>query len=114
MAQPSRESDPLLKELEKLERLSNFNSPAVRSTTNTKSPSISDSLDSLIASLKDAKSAVQAGGMPEEYAGELSKAVEDRKREVEERKETTTKFISILRSGKSGEGRDLEQLYKFS
>jgi len=85
MAQASKETDPLLKELDKLERLSNFTSSAIRSTTKTKSPSISDSLDSLIASLRDAKQAAELGQAPEEYVGGLSKAVDDRKREVEER-----------------------------
>ncbi|KDQ18524.1 hypothetical protein BOTBODRAFT_28908 [Botryobasidium botryosum FD-172 SS1] len=99
MAQTSKEADPLLKELDKLERLSSFTSSAIRSTTKTKSPSISDSLDSLIASLKDAKQAAETGQAPEEYVGGLSSAVDDRKREVEERQKEI--HSSLARFGRA-------------
>jgi hypothetical protein len=83
-----------LKELTKLEKLSNG-----------KAPSILDSLDALLRSLQDAKEAIQAGDTYEPLQA-LAQVVETRKKEVDDRQKEV--YSTLSRFGKA-----LDKVTKF-
>ncbi|TCD64437.1 hypothetical protein EIP91_004082 [Steccherinum ochraceum] len=86
--------DGPLKELAKLEKLvSNSN------TAKGKAPSVSDSLEALLLSLKEAKERVQGGtASPETYTS-LAKTVESTKKDVDDRQKEV--YNSLARYGKA-------------
>ena len=86
--------DAPLKELAKLEKLiSNSSGPK------GKSPSISDSLESLLLSLRDAKQRLQNGADTAEVHLSLSKSVEASKKDVDDRQKEM--YNSLARYGKA-------------
>ncbi|TFK29891.1 ubiquitin-protein ligase E3 [Coprinopsis marcescibilis] len=82
--------DGPLKELTKLERLT---------TTKGKGVSVPDTLDSLLKSLQEAKDAVAHNGVNPAQVRELSKTIETKKKEVEDRQKET--YSSMSRFGKA-------------
>ncbi|KAH9934803.1 CTLH/CRA C-terminal to lish motif domain-containing protein [Fomitopsis serialis] len=72
--------DGPLKELGRLQKLVSDSS-----SSKGKSPSVNDSLDSLLQSLREVKDRLQVGTATDETLTILSKTVETRKREVDER-----------------------------
>lgn len=99
--------EPIYKELDKLDALFELSSPALPNTgstkkTKNKSKSIQTSLDTLLASLRDAKTRLSddAGeGTSEEVALAVSAAVELSKKEIEERQKEV--YNSLNRMGKA-------------
>ena len=85
--------DTLLKELGKLEKLTSGTSPK------GKAPSIIESLDSLLESLREVKDRFQAGTATEDTLGVLSKTIEARKKEIDEKQKEI--YNSLQRYGKS-------------
>ena len=86
--------DATLKELVKLEKLvSNSNG------AKGKSPSISDSLESLLLSLKEAKQRIEDGVDSVDTYTNLSKTVEGTKKDVDERQKEV--YNSLSRYGKA-------------
>jgi DNA repair exonuclease SbcCD ATPase subunit len=81
-----------LKELAKLEKLTDR-------TAKGKSPSISDSLDSLLQSLRDVKDRLQAGTETQDTFGQLAVAVDTRKKEMEDKQKEI--YSSLSRFGKA-------------
>ncbi|KAJ7470712.1 CTLH/CRA C-terminal to lish motif domain-containing protein [Mycena latifolia] len=85
--------DGPLKELAKLEKLT------AGASGKGKSPSITDSLDSLLHSLREARNAVQTGPAPSGLFLQLSQTVELKKKEVEDREKEI--YTSVSRFGKA-------------
>ena len=81
-----------LKELAKLEKLTDKTSAKGKS-------SISDSLDSLLQSLRDVKDRLQAGTETQDTYGQLAVAVEARKKEMEDKQKEI--YSSLSRFGKA-------------
>ncbi|KAJ6596838.1 hypothetical protein DFH09DRAFT_1272396 [Mycena vulgaris] len=82
--------DGPLKELAKLEKLT---------AGKGKSPSIADSLDSLLYSLREARDGIQASPAPSDLLLQLSQTVDLKKKEVEDRQREI--YTSISRFGKA-------------
>lgn len=82
-----------LKELAKLEKLTD------NVSAKGKSPSVSESLDSLLQSLLDVKDRLEAGTETEDTFGQLGLTVEARKKEVDERLKEV--YSSLSRVGKA-------------
>jgi chromosome segregation ATPase len=82
-----------LKELNKLERLTANSSPK------GKSPSVTDSLDSLLQSLNEAKGHIQEGSMSIDTFEQLAQTMEARKKEVDDRQKEI--YGSLSRFGKA-------------
>ena len=82
-----------LKELAKLEKLTD------KVSVKGKSPSISDSLDSLLQSLCDVKDRLNAGTQTQDTFGQLAVTVEARKKEIEDKQKEI--YSSLSRLGKS-------------
>jgi hypothetical protein len=82
-----------LKELAKLEKLTD------KVSVKGKSPSISDSLDSLLQSLHDVKDRLHAGTQTQDTFGQLAVTVEARKKEIEDKQKEI--YSSLSRFGKS-------------
>ena len=82
--QPTFTMDASLKELTKLETLT---------AADGKSPSIIDSLDSLLGSLREAKEEL-VGNCTEERLNQLTQAIESKKREVEDRQKEVYSALS--------------------
>jgi hypothetical protein len=87
--------DGALKELVKLEKLTSNSSLSAKG----KSPAINDSLDSLLQTLYGYKKRVESGSSSEEELRELTKTVEARKKEIDERQKEV--YNSLLRYGKA-------------
>lgn len=87
--------DGPLKELAKLEKLTDF-SPR---TSKGKVSSVADSLDSLLDALHDVKQRIEAGTASEEVVMDLTNIVEERKKEIEERQKEV--YGAINRYGKA-------------
>ncbi|KAJ7156026.1 hypothetical protein C8R43DRAFT_1087387 [Mycena crocata] len=85
--------DGPLKELAKLEKLT------AGASGKGKSPSISDSLDSLLHSLREARDAIQPGAASPDLLLQLSQTVELKKKEVEDRQKEI--YSSVSRLGKA-------------
>jgi hypothetical protein len=85
--------DGPLKELAKLEKLT------AKSSTKGKAPSITDSLDSLLEYLKEAKAVVENGTSNEETFIHLAHTVDARKKEVDDRQKEV--YGSLSRFGKA-------------
>jgi phage-related minor tail protein len=81
-----------LKELAKLEKLT-------AKSAKGKSTSVDDSLNSLLQSLYEAKARMEAEGVSEEAAEQLSQMVEARKKEVDDRQKEL--YNSLSRLGKA-------------
>ncbi|KAJ7709957.1 CTLH/CRA C-terminal to lish motif domain-containing protein [Mycena rosella] len=84
--------DGPLKDLAKLERLTGASGKG-------KSPSVADSLDSLLHSLREARNAIEPGPVPPDLLSELSQTVELRKKEVDERQKDI--YNSVFRVGRA-------------
>ncbi|KAF8797979.1 hypothetical protein BYT27DRAFT_7228586 [Phlegmacium glaucopus] len=82
--------DASLKELTKLETLT---------AAKGKSPCLTDSLDSLLGSLQEAKEAFLVGNCTEEQLNQLTQTIESKKREVEERQKEV--YTVLSRFGKT-------------
>lgn len=82
-----------LKELARLEKLT------ATASAKGKSPSIADSLDSLLQSLREAKDLIEAGAPVEEQLPLLAQAVETRKKEIDDRQKEV--YSSISKFGKA-------------
>lgn len=82
-----------LKELAKLEKLTE------KTSAKSKSPSISDSLDSLLQSLRDTKERLEAGTDTQDTFTQLASTVEQRKKEVDDRQKEI--YSSLSRFGKA-------------
>jgi len=99
--------DAPLKELAKLEKLvSNSN------TAKGKAPSISDSLESLLLSLRDAKERIQSGADSTTTYATLSKTVDSTKKDVDERQKEV--YNSLARYGKALDKRFTAPLPSYS
>ncbi|KAJ7097975.1 CTLH/CRA C-terminal to lish motif domain-containing protein [Mycena belliarum] len=85
--------DGPLKELAKLENLT------AGESGKGKSPSIADSLDSLLNSLHEARNAIHAGPVSSDLFSQLSQTVEIKKKEVDERQKEI--YSSVSRFGKA-------------
>lgn len=83
-----------LKELTKLQKLVSDSS-----SSKGKSPSINDSLDSLLQSLQEVKDRLQHGTATDETLTILSKTVETRKKEVDERQKEV--YNALAKIGKA-------------
>jgi predicted nucleic acid-binding Zn-ribbon protein len=83
-----------LKELAKLEKLTDS-----KTSAKGKFPSISDSLDSLLQSLRDVKDRLQAGTETQDTFGQLAVTVEARKKETEDKQKEI--YSSLSRFGKA-------------
>jgi hypothetical protein len=77
--------DASLKELTRLETLT---------ASDGKSPSIIDSLDSLLDSLREAKEEFLVGNCTEEQLNQLTQTIESKKREVEDRQRDVYSVMS--------------------
>lgn len=77
--------DASLKELTRLETLT---------ASNGKSPSVIDSLDSLLASLREAKEEFLVGNYTGERLNQLTQTVESKKKEVEDRQKEVYSVLS--------------------
>ncbi|KZT69001.1 hypothetical protein DAEQUDRAFT_745413 [Daedalea quercina L-15889] len=86
--------DAPLKELAKLQKLAGDSS-----SSKGKSPSINDSLDSLLQSLQEVKDRLQVGTATDETLTILSKTVESRKKEVDERQKEV--YNALAKIGKA-------------
>lgn len=95
----STKDDPILKELDKLEFLFHTASTPPRSSIKAKSPSIPSSLDALLASLHDAKRQLASGASPGEVGGRLSKVIDEKKKDIDERQKEI--YNSLGRIGKT-------------
>jgi DNA repair exonuclease SbcCD ATPase subunit len=82
-----------LKELARLEKLTD------KTSVNGKSPSISNSLDSLLQSLRDVKDRLEVGTQTQDTFGQLAVTVEARKKEVEDKQKEI--YSSLSRFGKA-------------
>ncbi|KAL0946957.1 hypothetical protein HGRIS_013113 [Hohenbuehelia grisea] len=85
--------DAALKELDKLEKLTS------QTSSKGKSPSIADSLDSLLQSLRDVHTRCTSGEATPADLSQLSKVVEGKKKEVDERQKEI--YSSLSRLGKA-------------
>ena len=85
--------DGPLKELAKLEKLTS------NSSSKGKSPSINDSLDSLLESLREVKDRFQAGTATEDTLGVLSRTIEARKKDIDEKQKEI--YNCLQRYGKA-------------
>lgn len=83
--------DVSLKELDKLEKLT---TTAVKSKTN----SVDDSLDGLLVTLRDLKQRLEAGSASENDVENISRVVEERKKDVDDRQKEI--YASLTRLGK--------------
>ena len=83
-----------LKELTKLEKL-----VSNASSSKGKAPSVEESLDSLLRSLRDTKESIQAGTAKLDTYGALANKVESTKKDVDERQKEV--YNSLARFGKS-------------
>mgnify|MGYP001359649610 CR=1 FL=1 len=79
-----------LKELNKLESLT---------SSNAKGPSTQDTLDALLASLREAKDAIAAGGVDPARLQSLAKTVEGQKKDVEDKQKEV--YSSMSKFGKA-------------
>ncbi|OBZ75309.1 Protein RMD5 A [Grifola frondosa] len=86
--------DGPLKELAKLEKLTSDSPSGKRNA-----PCITDSLDSLLQSLREVKDRLRAGTATEETLSILSKTVEARKKEIDDRQKDV--YNSLARYGKA-------------
>ena len=77
--------DASLKELTRLETLT---------ASNGKSPSVIDSLDSLLASLREAKEEFLVGNYTGERLNQLTQTIESKKKEVEDRQKEVYSVLS--------------------
>ena len=82
--------DASLKELTKLETLT---------ASNGKSPSVIDSLDSLLGSLREAREEFLVGNWTEEQLNQLTQTIESKKKEVEGRQREV--YHALSRFGKT-------------
>lgn len=82
-----------LKELAKLEKLTE------NGFGKLKSPSISDSLDLLLQSLRDAKGRLEVGAETQVTLSQLASTIEQRKKEVDDRQKEI--YSSLSRFGKA-------------
>lgn len=82
-----------LKELAKLEKLTS------KSSAKSKFPSITDSLDSLLQSLHDAKDELEAGAPSSDVLAELAQTIDSKKKEVDDRQKEV--YSSVARLGKA-------------
>lgn len=82
--------DGPLKELAKLERLTS------NASSKGKSPSINDSLDSLLYSLREVKDRLQAGSATDETLNILAKTVEGKKKDVDDRQKEVYNTLAKL------------------
>ncbi|KAI0046125.1 hypothetical protein FA95DRAFT_1680031 [Auriscalpium vulgare] len=87
--------DATLKELVKLEQLTSAHPPINKG----KAPAISDSLDSLLATLHDQKQRIQEGRSYEYELHGLAKTIELRKKEIDDRQKEV--YNSLARYGKA-------------
>ncbi|KAJ7452477.1 CTLH/CRA C-terminal to lish motif domain-containing protein [Mycena galericulata] len=85
--------DGPLKELAKLEKLT------AGGSGKGKSPSIADSLDSLLYSLREARDAIQPGTVSPDFLLQLSQTVDLKKKEVDDRQKEI--YNSVSRLGKA-------------
>lgn len=85
--------DVPLKELAKLEKL------VSNTSSKGKTPSINDSLDSLLQSLREVKDRLQVGTATDETLTILSKTVEARKKEVDDRQKEV--YNALAKIGKA-------------
>ena len=83
-----------LKELAKLEKLA-----ANSGSSKGKSPCITDSLDSLLQSLREAKEAIQTGTANDETFNGMSRKVDATKKDIDERQKEV--YNSLARFGKA-------------
>jgi hypothetical protein len=100
MAAPkSEKEDALLKELDKLSRLSAFSSrPGSKSVA--KNPDVSASLDALLSTLHAAKDGLAAGtSTPADIAPVISKSVDQRRGEIEDRQKEV--YNALTKFGRS-------------
>ncbi|KAG5654513.1 hypothetical protein H0H81_001154 [Sphagnurus paluster] len=79
-----------LKELVKLEKLT---------ASKGKAPSISDSLDALLSSLHDVKNQLEKGQVDQDTLQQLSRTVEAKKRDIDDRQKEV--YSSVSRLGKA-------------
>ncbi|GJE87199.1 hypothetical protein PsYK624_032820 [Phanerochaete sordida] len=86
--------DASLKELAKLEKLASSSG-----SSKGKSPSIDDSIDSLLRSLREAKDSIQSGAATPDSFSSLSKKVESSKKDIDERQKEV--YNSLARFGKA-------------
>jgi DNA repair exonuclease SbcCD ATPase subunit len=82
-----------LKELAKLERLTD------NASAKGKSPSISDSLDSLLQSLRDVKDRLEVGTETQDTFSQLAMTVDAKKKEVKDKEQEI--YSSLARLGKA-------------
>ena len=83
-----------LKELAKLEALTSDAANGKR-----KAPSVNDSLDSLLDSLREVKDRLQAGSASDETLVLLAKTVDARRKEIDDRQKEV--YNSLARYGKA-------------
>lgn len=83
-----------LKELVKLEKLASSSGSA-----KGKSPSVDDSLDSLLRTLSETKENIQSGAASQDTFNLLSKKVESTKKDIDERQKEV--YSSLARFGKA-------------
>lgn len=86
--------DAALKELAKLEKLASSSG-----SSKGKTPSIDDSLDSLLQVLRETKDSIQSGTATPDTFGSLSKKVESTKKDIDERQKEV--YSSLARFGKA-------------
>lgn len=105
--------DVPLKELDRLQKLTNFSSRHSRSNSTLSAISasslaagkgkqtvgVSESLDSLLASLRDIKERIESGTASEHDLANVAKVVEERKKEIDERQKEI--HATLGRIGKS-------------
>ena len=83
--------DAALKELDKLDKLASL-------TSQSKTPSVNDTLDNLLSTLHDLKSQIESGvASPYDVEG-INRVVEERKKDLDDRQKEV--YASITRLGK--------------
>ncbi|EJD53026.1 hypothetical protein AURDEDRAFT_110825 [Auricularia subglabra TFB-10046 SS5] len=98
-------SSELLKELAKVEKVSAFasapSSSSHRASSSKKAPtaSIASSLDSLLESLREFKQGIEAGATSEEVVAAITRTVEEKKKEIDDRQKEVYNALGKL--GKS-------------
>ena len=83
--------EPSLKELSKLEKLAG--------SSKSKAPSIDDSLDSLLRTLRETKESIQSSTAAPDTFSSLSKKVESTKKDIDDRQKEV--YSSLARFGKA-------------
>jgi hypothetical protein len=80
--------DAPLKELAKLEKLQAFPSsprPSSSKATAKTTPSVSETLDSLLQSLQELKQGIEAGATSEIVVQDVARLIEEKKKEIDEK-----------------------------